>query len=501
GRYSLEYENPTAGDAFSVDAGAFLFLDESQAIDPSQASIHFDAALHRAPTVAGHVRTDDGRVPAVGYVTLSVFLNGIWSVADQSDVADDGSFVSQALAPGSYRVCAGGTAGDNPPGTFVGTRRQCFNHVDQQSAEEPDFTPVVVSADEERIGVDFDLSTGGRVSGHIIDGHTSAPLQVQPFGWHVYLHVYDSNGVEWRPHPSADEQADGTYAIDGLPEGVFYLAAQVIGPFSDGVQIYPGISCDYGNDQCIATLGEPLVVAAGSELSNIDFTFHPAAMIHGRVIDSLTGSGIEGAKVTSTYARYDPFGTNYIPEWTTLSQADGSYEVYASGSRYYYLSAEHLAPWINTLHPAVSCAGIFMQLCFPDGTPVLVAPDSTQENVDIAATLGGGIEGRMSSLSSGEPVLAQVSITVMDTYIRFDSSYASDGRYRSDGIPAGTYVATAGLNEGTCSVYADRPCPSDAMPLRAVDPTPIVLQTGVIESAIDFHLPTDTLFISSFGIH
>ncbi|MEO7431724.1 MAG: carboxypeptidase-like regulatory domain-containing protein, partial [Dokdonella sp.] len=42
GRYSLEYENPTAGDAFSVDAGAFLFLDESQAIDPSQASIHFD---------------------------------------------------------------------------------------------------------------------------------------------------------------------------------------------------------------------------------------------------------------------------------------------------------------------------------------------------------------------------------------------------------------------------------------------------------------------------
>lgn len=347
---------------------------------------------------------------------------------------------------------------------------------------------------EPRRGVELDAEGGGSISGQLIDAHASSPLA----GHAAYIELYATDG-QWVDGHSFTTDASGHYHISDLPDGVFHLVLTAQGPFVDRAQIYPGIPCP---TNCDPLLGEPVTITAPGGIDHIDFSFHPDAIVHGRVLDATTGAGLGGVTVSGYIPVATPMGTMYALAWATTShEADGTYELYLLGhstGQPCYIAAEHAVPHLDTAFPGVSCTNI--ESCLGNAVPLTVRPADTFENIDIAMPLGAAISGRVAEASSGTPLLALVDVyDETDAHV-WHGHTQPDGSYASDALPAGTYHAAAtqaGWPFG-CVVYLDRPCPAAGSPVSSVDPTPLNLQAGEVHTDTDFRIDTDTIFTDAF---
>lgn len=445
-------------------------------------------ALAGTASISGQVRLPGGTLRAGIAVSVAWQVDGEWQEAI-GHTHDDGSYSVDGLAPASYRVCAGGID--------TGVLLQCFDHLDHVSPSgEPAFSAVTLGEGEQRNGVDFDLGGGGSISGQLIDAHASGPL----VGYTAVMHVHDSNG-ELFGASRFTTSASGHYQINGLPDGAFYLVVTSLpNPFVDRSQIYPGIPCE--TFFCDPLLGQLVTITASGNVDHIDFSFHPDAIVRGKVIDAETGAALDGVTVSGYIPALIPAGA-YVRFWSTISHGpDGVYELYLRGygpTGPYYIVAENAAPHASTAYPRVTCIPILS--CLGSAVSLSVQPASTFDNIDISLPLGSAISGVVTDALSGAPLRAYVEI-LDGTNDRIWGGYTTeDGFYSSDAVPAGTYYAIAKSllrSQPGCIVYDNRPCPADGMPLSSVDPTPLVLKLGEIRSGINFPIDTNTIFSDSF---
>ena len=138
-------------------------------------------------------------------------------------------------------------------------------------------TEILVSADETRDGIDFELTQGTTISGRVVDD-----VGIGLFG--VRVMIFNGNN-EFVGQAWTDEE--GYYTVDGLTDGVFFARASAWHYFT---QLYDGIDCTGG---CVVNTGTPIPAAEGEQVVAIDFALVRGGSISGMVTDAATGSPLE----------------------------------------------------------------------------------------------------------------------------------------------------------------------------------------------------------------
>lgn len=465
------------------------YLDASRALDGSATEIVADFSLLQPVSIAGTIKVD-GTVPT-NTIGVSIFyyseIEGRWMGVLNTYQEENGHYVISRLPPDvPYRLCAGGFDAD--------TIEQCFDHHDRISlAEEPDYDLVDVGEGERRDDIDFDLRSGGGISGTIHDGYLDVPLADTD----LVLRYSDEAGTDLGSSRTRTD-ANGRYEVRGFVDGAFYVTAIVDGydaPFFDSMQIYPGMVCeDY---ECPpVTTGQRLTVTGGSTLTSIDFTVHSAVVIKGRVTDSTNGQGLAGVDI---YA-----DNGWHPSAT--SREDGQYMMYLSDRLMPYLIYTRGAqPYIDQIYPGIPCIRYFLNEC--DGGAQSFHPPrgAVVEHIDFALQPGAAISGTLYDAATGMPRVGVIRVYDSDFNVVWSTEIAEweSGSYTSGAWYPGTYYVQAlgypgyaGLDG--CAFYDARPCPTGDQDPASVAPTPITIEAGQIRSGIDFHLDSNTIFRTGF---
>jgi len=441
-----------------------------------------DFSLLQPAKITGHIKVD-GATPTndIG-VSISYYsdIDGRWMGVLNTYQEENGHYVISRLPPDvPYRVCAGGFDAN--------TIEQCFNgHNRTSPTEDPTHDLVTVGEGEQRDQVNFDLSSGGGISGTIHDGYLDAPLA----DTQIVLTYSDEAGA-YIGSSVARTDANGHYEAKGLLDGTFYLTASIDGggPFVDSMQIYPGIVCE--NSACPpASNGTRLVIASGSSLTSIDFTVHPAVVFKGRVTDATTGQGLSGVKIHAD--------SSWHP--SAISTQNGDFIMYVgTGHASYWIYTRGTQPYIDQRYPGIPCA----QYC-GDGAQIFNPPrGSVIEHIDFALQPGAAIGGRIFDAATSLPLEGHVYVYDSNLNIVWEQPIydGDDGTYLSSAWYPGTYyVRAVGYfgRSSVCAFYDGKPCPASDQDPATVMPTPITVGAGQILNGIDFHIDGDPIFRSGF---
>jgi hypothetical protein len=153
-------------------------------------------------------------------------------------------------------------------------------------------TPVTVGAGEQKTGIDFVVVGGRAISGSVrSDGSASPPNQ--PLST-ITVEAFAPNGAAMA---SAVSRADGSYRLDNLPPGTYYLRTTNLRGFED--ELFDDIECS----GCDSLLGTAVTVAAGADTTNVDFVLGQAQTVSGMVaLDNATPAGTSVVFYASTPA-------------------------------------------------------------------------------------------------------------------------------------------------------------------------------------------------------
>ncbi|MEM1181215.1 MAG: carboxypeptidase-like regulatory domain-containing protein [Acidobacteriota bacterium] len=222
-------------------------------------------------------------------------------------------------------------------------------------------TPVVVAEGAIAAGIDFELQTGGVITGRVTEEETGQPIDSSQ----GLILVDDQN----RPL-SSRSTTDGVYRYAGLATGNYYVLTS-FDNYAD--ELFDDIPCPTG---CIGTMPTPIAVNFGSTTSGIDFQLTRGGEILGRVTDQTTGEPLANSGVFV----YAPAG------WTINAQptdSDGNFRLAGLGTGHYFVSASAVG-YGRKLYESLPCP----EDCdVTTGTPVDVIFDA--ETVDIDFSLEG----------------------------------------------------------------------------------------------------------------
>lgn len=426
------------------------------------------------------------------------------------DPAADGSYTIGGLLPGSYYV-QGGDLGREFYQRELFANKPCYWSGCDRGA---DGDPVVLSAGENRVGVNFLLEVGGKISGNITDASTGMPPVLPNFG-NVWLTFYDDQeevvgGAFMRP--------DGSYvSARGLPPGNYAVRT---GSMFVGELTSPFVNEKYNDVPCPALAcdlsTQDVMVAANAETTNIDFALSTGFSFSGTITDTSTGLPIPNVNVL-VYRDMGPSEQPRFANWATTSDGsstpEGSFEVSGLPTGTYYavtnngsnlpffaFSPSPGAGWVDILYNGMPCPAAGCDIA--SGTPIVLpapSPDGeTLPTVDFTLSQGANITGKVISSTDAAPI-SEVSVNVFNDQGELMGNFSTDinGEYKTSGFPAGTYYLTTNSFEVMVDVmfggnlcYIDNCNPLDAMPIELTE------QQSITD--INFTLKPNYLFGNSF---
>jgi hypothetical protein len=417
----------------------------------------------------------------------------------------DGSYTVGGLLPGSYYVQGGDLGRDFYQRELFENNPCYWSGCDRGSGD-----AVVLSAGENRLGVNFLLNYGGKISGQILDSGTMMP-PVLPNGQTVWLQFYDVNetvvgGARMNfdgSYTSARALPPGNYAVrtGTMFNGV--ISSPLVDEKYDDVPC-PGVSCDLST--------EDVNVTAQTTTGNIDFSLAEGFSFSGTINEIGTTNGIADVHVLV----YKDMGVGEDPKfatWTTTSDGTGtpigSFTVSGLPEGTYYartnngsnLPFDGIRPapadgWIDILYDSISCPG---SCDVTMGTPIVLSSVRGNEpSFDFNLTQGASIAGNVSDETFGLG-LDGVNVNVYNSSGELLASYTTDssGNYLTSGFPAGTYYLTTSSFDVLVDVlYGNQICTQDTC--NPLDGTPVVLAEQEEKTGIDFTLKTDYIYGQSF---
>lgn len=382
-----------------------------------------------------------------------------------------GGYVGYTMTDGSGNYI---TTVGVPTGTYYARTYNANSYLDELYDDIPclgyctvtDGTAISVTIGVETTGIDFELTPGGAISGHLEDGATHLAI---PFSG---LNIHDAGGqyVSW-----AYTDSSGNYtSYAGLPTGTYFVRTQN----NDGYlnELYDDLPC-IGN--CTVTDGTPVGVTLGTTTSGIDFEMLKGGAFAGTVTEEGSPTPLD-----SGYVRiFDAAGVQLASAYpdslgdyeTTLGLATGTY----------YAATSSFEGYLDELYDDLPCHG---GCTFTDGTPISVAAGATTSGIDFGLEQGGFIAGTVTEDGSGSG-LDTGYVTIYDSsgdYLVSEYPVASGAYATSSTLVPGTYYARTWSFEGYFDeLYDDIACADGC---TVTDGTPIVVTAGSTTSGTDFAL-------------
>ncbi len=355
-----------------MDASSWMWGDEVTASIDTPAN-GIDAILSPAGSITGIVSGDG--IPLVGAPVSAGAYNGATDQWDQhfyAETDDQGRYTISGLRPGvAYLVQAGDYFGTYTwtMWTTDGTGTGDWHTGDDVFVLPPPEEPTVC---------DFDLSTGGYITGHVENalGQPLEGVEVMLFaptdvGWDDWWGSF--HGVQG----STDENGD--YRVGGLYPGDYRIAFA-----PPEASPYAG---EYYNDQPALSLAATITVTTLGEQVSVDTAvLSEAAAIEGHVYDDGDpGTPLEGIEVRAAVA------TGGENDWRDIERS-----VMTDGSGYYRIDG--LRPEDDLYVFAAEFMGSHLEEWwqeapgFAEATPV----NAPQSGIDFTLAQGGRITGTVT---------------------------------------------------------------------------------------------------------
>ena len=388
--------------------------------------------------------------------------SGSFAASDSTD--SDGAYLVFGLAAGTY---------------FVSTEVDFYAGVlDELYDDIPCFggafdgclptegTPVLLEADEITAGIDFALSDGGSVSGRVRDAVSGLALP----GFNV--DVYAPSGAFLH---STYSDATGRFLAEGLPPGdvLALVGSDSFNGDSYPAQLYRGLPC---SPSCDPTTGSAIPVEDGETTLGIDFLLTPLGSLEGTLTDALTGAPIDFEDVFV----YDSAGSF---SYSAFTDSQGRYRAAGLSAGTYFVLTSTYEGYSDELYDNLPCE----PSCDPaTGTPVAVTDGASTSGIDFALIPFGSLSGTVSDAATGTG-LPYGNVRLWDSTGSSAGFTHTDfaGDYRFSSLSPGTYFVTTSERNYLDELYDGFPC-EDGCDVTAG--TPVVVQSGVDSSDIDFGL-------------
>lgn len=449
--------------------------------------------LNKGAVIRGKVNASDTGETLGGFVYR--IMNKYGYYLDSNTTNPDGSYSAVVSRSDEFLIEVVGWEG------YAG---QIYGGPPCTDCDHSNGTPIEVTLGSTTENIDFNLSLGGSIRGHV--GLPDAGEYTE----YGRVFVYSIDGQQLWAGGVISE--DGSYQIDSLATGEYYLVAQhdqydrtrdTQGEYLD--YVYGGEACL--RYKCNAILGELVSVVAGEVTDGIDFSLIKGGKIEGTV------SFADGEEVSGRIrlGLFDPMSERVSEVFTK----DGTFVFEGLGPGSYYVRAWGSGNYMGQVYGGDVCSRL-AKCDFSKGILVDVNPEEVISNIDIALARGGTISGTVYEKSSNAAT-DRVYVTLFDKYGTAVASAVtnSEGRYEFTALPDEKYfLGATGViysvfdeclieNEnGEChvfshtsrvtnqkyisQVYGNSLCENDDR--CVVDGEGIeIAQSGVIEN-IDFHL-------------
>lgn len=300
GTYILRVDLSTTAPLADRYYGDTILKSQATPIEvPAGADVSgIDIALVGGVPIEGTVRSGGSPLPDIDIdVYEAVTGEFLGSYPGLTDV--DGNYSIGAFPAGSYLVQA-------DPNAAAGQL-----YVSQFYGGGPDpvtATPVSVGT-QPVTGIDFDLPTGGAISGMILSGDSGAPLES------IDLDIFTSGGE--RLIFNGSSKTDGSYAVGPLPAGQYVLRAD---PTIE--QAYARSYFSTTNPGTVAFKEASVITVIDSQMTaGVDFDLPPGESISGTIRDAVTLQGLANIDLDV----FDSAGNRV--DLTTRTDLNGNYQV------------------------------------------------------------------------------------------------------------------------------------------------------------------------------
>lgn len=280
----------------------------------------------QAGLVSGRVTAEGGNTPIAGVRIMLMPTSrptGPMGMPPQAVTDQDGRYVIDPLAPGTYRVNAEKTG--YAPIADIGR------------------SPTVQVTAGQSLNFDLHLQRGAVIAGRVLDAR-GEPLPEARITVLRRLDAPSAPGGQPRLFPAGGQSQQtndlGEYRVAGLAPGEYFVAAvprpaTMFGRAGGNGNSAPQppraarttIATTYYPGTSEPAAAQPIAVAAGAEVGNINFTMQsaPAFRVSGTVVDE-NGNPVAGAMVTlMTDPRNGPMFMG--PGGSARTQTDGRFDI------------------------------------------------------------------------------------------------------------------------------------------------------------------------------
>ncbi len=332
---------------------------------------------------------------------------------------------------------------------------------------------VEVAAGQTVANIDFALDILGRVTGQVVAQSSGIPLAG------IGVEAWSVGGLF--SESFAETSADGTYVLEGLAAGEYWIVATGEAYQTEAFDGVPCSSTAFGLE--CSESPQNVSVDVGITVEDVDFSLERRGSISGRITDALSGEGIPLVRVV-----FEPtHGNGYGSE--AFTDSEGRYQSPGLNAGEYWAYTDNFDFYVNEVYHNVRCplrqftSGCILEL----GRPIQVSVDSTVHNIDFDLDPGGTLSGTVTRALTETPVeFAEIRVTDWNQVDVATVFTEPDGTYELKGLSAGAYRLEAFGSDYVPELFDDIPCPSSVCPLEEGDF--VAVNVGATSGGIDFEL-------------
>jgi hypothetical protein len=326
--------------------------------------------LEPGGSISGHVYQTDGVTPIPN---MAVSLDGP-GFGDGTCTDQNGAYTLNNVAYGvDWRVRAA-PAGDNWCGGSTGYASEYWHETTSWDSA----TTLTLSVGMPSYNnINFTLGLGGSISGYVHRANGTTPID------NARVYAMDTN---FQYISDGYSGSDGSYMINGLVSGTYYLAVEASG--------FGGVYYNNSYDDSNATL---VTVTASANTPNINFQLSPEAQVSGHVYKSDGETPLAGAKV-------EIWPKNGGQIRSTTTNADGSYVIGGLSTGIYVARSQmdsYAREYYNNHYGWRGTA-----------TPISVAQPRTTSGIDFTLELSGNISGYVYQDDGSTPI-ANMAVSLL----------------------------------------------------------------------------------------